>query len=59
MMQEYPGWVKKPQEWPQATQKYALAAVELQETWAVAQTQEAKVSGVAKPPPWVAEPLQW
>ena len=37
-----------PQEKPQA-------AVELQEMWAVAQPPEAKVSGVAKPPPWVAE----
>ena len=34
-------------------------ATEPQETLrVVAQPPEAKVSGVAKPPPWVAEPLQ-
>ena len=56
--QEYLGWVKRPQEGPQARQNWAQAAIEPQEMWAVAQPPEAKVRGVAKPPPWVAEPLQ-
>ena len=68
MPQEHPGWAKRPQERPQARQKWARVAVMLQEKpqvavepqemWAVIQPLEAKVSGVAKPPPWVAEPLQ-
>ena len=33
-------------------------AVELQKIWADAQLLEAKVSGVAKPPPQAAEPPQ-
>ena len=56
MPQECHGWVKGPQGRPQARQEQAQVATELQETWAVAQPLEAKVRGVAKPPPWVAEP---
>ena len=64
MPQECPGWAKRLQEWPQARQEWAGTpqekpwVAELQEMWAVAQPPEAKVSGVAKPPPWVAEPPQ-
>ena len=57
MLQERLGWVQGPQGWPQATLNRARAATEPQETWAVAQLPEAKVCGVAKPSPWVAEPL--
>ena len=39
-------------------QEKPQVAAEPQEMWAVAQPSEAKVSGVAKPPPWVAEPQQ-
>ena len=39
------------------TRKRARVATEPQETWAVAQPQEGKVCGVAKPPLWAAEPL--
>ena len=49
------------QEWAQAAvmpQEKPWAAVEPQETWEVAQPLEAKVSGVAKPSPQVAEPPQ-
>ena len=56
MPQEYLGWVKRPQEQPQAGQKWAQAAVEPHEMCVVAHPPEAKVSGAAKPPPWVAEP---
>ena len=60
--QERPGRARRPSERPQVTQEWAWAAiepqkepklaVELQETsQAVAQPLEAKVSGVAKPPP--------
>ena len=56
-LQERQGWVKRPQEWPQARQEWAQVAIEPQEMWAVAQPPEAKVSGAAKPPPWVAELL--
>ena len=65
MPQECQGWVKRLQERPWARQKWAQVAVmlqeklqmavELQETWAVAQPPEAKLSGAAKPPPWAAE----
>ena len=67
MLQERPGRAKRLQERPQARQEWAWvaaepqekqAAVELQEMRAVAQPPEAKVSGVAKPPPRVAEPPQ-
>ena len=56
--QEYLGWVKRLKEGLQATQNWAQAAIEPQQMWAVAQPPEAKVRGVAKPPPWVAELLQ-
>ena len=69
MPQECPGWARRLQEWPQATQEWAQAAVEPQEkpqvaaepqetSREVAQLPEGKVSGVVKPPPWVAEPPQ-
>ena len=58
MLQEYLGWVKRPQEQPQARQEGAWLAREPQEMWVVVQPLEAKVSGVAKPPPWAAEPPQ-
>ena len=45
------------QEQPQAGQEQERAAIKLQEMQVVAQLPEAKVSGVAKPPPWVAELL--
>ena len=58
--QEYLGWVKRPEEGPQATQNWAQAAIEPQQMWAVTQPPEAKVHGAAKPPPWVAElPQLW
>ena len=47
-----------PQERPQARQKWIWVAAELQEVWVVALPLEAKVSEVAKPPPWAAELLQ-
>ena len=56
MPQECLGWVKRPQERPQAKQERAQVAREPQETWSVTQPQEAKVRGAAKPPPRVAEP---
>ena len=56
MPQECLGCVKRPQEWPQARQDWARVVRELQETWAVAQPPEVKVSGAARPPPWAAEP---
>ena len=55
-LQECHGWVKRPQEWPQARQERARMAIELQEMQAVAQPLEAKVCGAAKPPPRVAQP---
>ena len=68
MMQECPGWDKRLQERPWATQKRGRAAVtpqekpgaafEPQEMRVVAQLPEARVSGVAKPLPQVAEPPQ-
>ena len=58
MPQECLGWVKRPQGWPRATWNRARAAIELQETLAVAQPLEAKVHGVAKPPPWASGPPQ-
>ena len=54
--QEHHRWVQRPQGWPQARQERAIMATELQDMWAVAQPQEAKVRGVAKPPPRVAQP---
>ena len=39
-------------------QEKPRVAVEPQEMRAVIQPLEAKVSGVTKPPPWAAEPLQ-
>ena len=56
MPQEYQGWAKRSQEQPQARHEWAKAAREPQEMQVVAQPPEAKVSGAAKPPPWVAEP---
>ena len=42
------------------TRKWARVAIEPQEMQMVAQPPEAKVSGVAKPPPWAAElPQPW
>ena len=69
MLQEQPGWVKRPLEQPQATQKWAWVAVEPQEksqaaaepletSWVVVQTPEVKVSGVVKLPLQVAEQSQ-
>ena len=58
MLQEHPGRAKRPQEQPQARQEQAWVAAEPQEAQAVAQPPDKKVSGVAKPPPWVAELLQ-
>ena len=52
------GWVKRPQERPQARQEGAWAAIEPQETRAVAQPPEAKVGGAANPLPRSAEPPQ-
>ena len=54
--QEYLGWVKRAQGRPWATQNWARAAIELQETWAVAKLPEAKVHGAADPPPRASEP---
>ena len=56
MPQECHGWVKRPQGQPQARQERAQMAIELEDTRAVAQPPEAKVRGVAKPPPWAAQP---
>ena len=56
MPQEHLGWVKRPQEWPQARQEWAWVTRELQEMQAVAQPLEAKVHGAAKPPPRAAKP---
>ena len=56
MPQERHGWLKRPQGWPQARQERTRTATEPQETRAVAQPQEAKVCGAAKPPPRAAEP---
>ena len=56
MPQECQGWVKRPQGRPQARQEWARMATEPQEMRVVAQPQEAKVCGAAKPPPWAAEP---
>ena len=55
MLQEHQGWVKRPQEQPQARQERAQVAIKPQEMRVVALLPEVKVSGVAKPPPWVAE----
>ena len=55
MLQERHGWVKRPQGRLQARQNRARAATEPQEMRAVAQLQEAKVRGAAKPPPWAAQ----
>ena len=55
MLQECQGWVKRLQGWPQARQEWARMATEPQEMQAVAQLPEAKVHGVAKPPPRVAQ----
>ena len=57
MLQACLGWVRRPQERPQVIQERAQVAREPQETWAVAQPPEAKVSGAAKPPPRAAELL--
>ena len=54
--QERHGWVKRPKGRPQARQERARTAIEPQETRAVAQPPEAKVRGVAKPPPRAARP---
>ena len=35
-----------------------MAAKPQKMLWEVVELQEVKVGGVAKPPPWVAEPLQ-
>ena len=56
MPQEHLGWVKRLQGRPQATRNWAWVAIKLQEMCAVAQPPEAKVCGVAKPSPRVAEP---
>ena len=58
MLQQHIGWVKRLQEWPQVRQERVQVAVEPQEMWAVAQPPEAKVSEVANPLPWAAEPQQ-
>ena len=58
MPQEHQGWVKRPQERPQAREEWAWVAIELQETRAIAQLTEAKVGGVANPLLWAAEAPQ-
>ena len=60
MPQECHGWVKRLQGRPEVRQKWARAAVELQEMWVVAQPPEAKVRRAAKPHLWVAQlPQPW
>ena len=56
MPQEFHGWAKRLQGRPQAKQERARMAIELQEMQAVAQLLEAKVCGVAKPPPQAPQP---
>ena len=56
MPQNVKGGLRGHRSQPQARQEWAQAAREPQEMRAVAQPPEAKVSGAAKPPPWVAEP---
>ena len=58
MPQERLGWVKRPQERPWVTWNRARAAIEPQDTWAVAQPPEAKVGGASNPLLWVAQPPQ-
>ena len=51
--QEHQGWVKRPQEWPQVRKggHSCWPQRASRKIWAAPQTLEAKVSGVAKPPP--------